>query len=329
MALSNLMQYRFLLLCLAVPAPAHLAAQEEEQPPSVEQRLERMERLLSSQGLMDLLDQMRDLQEEVSQLRGDIEVQNHKIDELTQRQRNLYADIDQRLRRLESGDAAAPASDTGAGTDNPPLTTLSPVTDAGTAGRSSDSALTLEITRDDNRQQQAEAQMEAELENEASGEQQTGSDIQPAAVEQATQVSPVQIRARYQEAFGLLKQSRYDQAIRKFTEFLSAFPDSEYSDNAQYWLAEAYYVTRDFEPALEEYNKLVENYPDSQKLTHGLLKIGYTLHELERPEEARRQLQGLIEKHPGTTAARLADERLNRINTESEDAGTQNTGEEG
>ncbi len=307
------------LICFTglLQAPAH--AQEGDKPPTVEQRLDRIERLLSSQGLMDMLEQIRQLQQEVSELRGEIEVQNHKIDQLQQRQRNLYADIDQRLQRLESGGmAAAGGGQPAAGGDGgPPLTTLSPVTGLGPAGRSSDSALTVETTDDGDNAEQPAGDQQTAMAEPATPEQtstEEGTDIQPAAVEQAADTSPVQIQAEYQEAFRLLKQSRYDQAIRSFTEFLSAYPDSEYADNAQYWLAEAYYVTRDFEPALEQYNKLVNNFPDSQKRTHGMLKIGYTLQELGRPEEAKAQLQKLMQEYPGTTAARLADERLQKIN---------------
>jgi len=319
--LLNRNRYKLAVLCLAGLLPLQIAAQKEVEQSTVEQRLERMERLLSSQGLMDMLEQVRELQEEIRQLRGQIEVQNHKIDQLQQRQRNLYADIDQRMRRLESsGATAAAATPANAGGDEegPPLSTLSPIIENSTAGRSSDSALTLEITGEES--DNTEATNQSEQDNARAGET-DGDDgtsgIQPAAIDHAALISPVQIRAQYQEALGLLKQSRYEQAIRKFTEFLSAFPDSEYSDNARYWLAEAHYVTRDFEPALKEYKKLVDQYPDSQKMTHGLLKIGYTLHELGRLDEARQQLQDLIEKYPGTTASRLAEERLQRINADA------------
>jgi len=78
-------------------------------------------------------------------------------------------------------------------------------------------------------------------------------------------------------------------------------------------LGEAYYVTRQFEQALLEYNKLLTNYPDSKKLTHSLLKIGFCYYEMGEMEEALNRLENLKQQHPGTTAARLADERLKKI----------------
>jgi TolA-binding protein len=62
-----------------------------------------------------------------------------------------------------------------------------------------------------------------------------------------------------------------------------------------------------------EYQKLVANYPDSQKLTHSMLKIGYTYYELGQMDQARTVLEDLKTRYPGTTAARLAEERLQRM----------------
>ncbi|MDX1824628.1 MAG: YbgF trimerization domain-containing protein, partial [Thiohalomonadales bacterium] len=68
---------------------------------SVEQRLSRMEKLLNSQGLVDLLLKVESLQTELQQLQGQNEEQLHALQELKQRQRDLYIDIDRRLLQLE------------------------------------------------------------------------------------------------------------------------------------------------------------------------------------------------------------------------------------
>jgi tetratricopeptide (TPR) repeat protein len=49
-------------------------------------------------------------------------------------------------------------------------------------------------------------------------------------------------RDNYQAAFELLKEQRYEPAALAFQQFLKTYPDSELADNAQYWLAESYYV---------------------------------------------------------------------------------------
>ncbi|MFT5425197.1 MAG: tol-pal system protein YbgF, partial [Gammaproteobacteria bacterium] len=125
---------------------------------------------------------------------------------------------------------------------------------------------------------------------------------------------PVQIQAEYQQAFKLLKESQYDQAIKAFSKFVKAYPDNQYSDNAQYWMAEALYVKQQYENAIREYNNLVSNYPDSQKVPHGLLKIGYSYQELGNTDTAKLWYTDLRQRFPGTTASRLAEDRLKNIN---------------
>lgn len=122
-------------------------------------------------------------------------------------------------------------------------------------------------------------------------------------------------RANYQAAFELLKQGRYDQAAIALQQFMVAFPDSELSDNAQYWLAETHYVTQQYEDALPAFQMVLDRYPDSRKIPDALLKIGYCNFELKRLSAAEKALQAVVADYPETTAARLASQRLDRIKT--------------
>ena len=82
-------------------------------------------------------------------------------------------------------------------------------------------------------------------------------------------------RDNYQAAFELLKEQRYEPAAMAFEQFLVTYPDSELADNAQYWLAETYYVQRQFTTALPAFELVVSSYPNSIKLPDALLKIGF------------------------------------------------------
>ncbi len=88
---------------------------------SAEERLQRLERILESQGLVDMLVKIENLQSELQILRGELEFHTHQLDEIKQRQRDLYVDIDRRLLRLErngpgpgSGSSGATGSTAGA-----------------------------------------------------------------------------------------------------------------------------------------------------------------------------------------------------------------------
>ncbi|MDH3948846.1 MAG: tol-pal system protein YbgF [Gammaproteobacteria bacterium] len=86
---------------------------------SVEERLKRLEQLLASQGLVDIMLKVESLQTEIQRLQGQSEEQLHTLQELKKRQRDLYIDIDRRLLQLErnapAGSAISPGAAAAAG----------------------------------------------------------------------------------------------------------------------------------------------------------------------------------------------------------------------
>jgi len=124
-------------------------------------------------------------------------------------------------------------------------------------------------------------------------------------------------RENYEAAFELLKQQQYEAAAVAFQQFLASFPNSQLADNAQYWLAEAYYVTDRFEDALHQFQVVIGDYPRSRKIPDALLKIGYSNYELGRWDGARSALELVRDNHADSTAARLANQRLKRMGDEN------------
>ena len=134
---------------------------------------------------------------------------------------------------------------------------------------------------------------------------------------QPVPADPAQEQADYKTAFDLLKSGRYDEAMTAYNSFLLRYPNGRYAANARYWLGEANYVTRRFTQALSEFQKVIGSHPDSQKAPDAMLKIGYIHYELQQPDQARQILTGLKQQHPGTTAARLAENRLQKMKLEN------------
>ena len=94
------------------------------------------------------------------------------------------------------------------------------------------------------------------------------------------------------------------------------YPDSELADNAQYWLAESHYVTKKYADALTAFQVVIDKYPRSRKVPDALLKIGYGNYELKRFDASRESLKRVQSEYPETTAARLAGQRLDRMQEE-------------
>ena len=321
-----------ILLIAAQAGVTGVSAQDAVDPEAaLLARLERIDQLLSNQGLLEMLQQIETLQDEINRLRGELEVQDHVLEQVKKRQRDLYRDIDRRLQRFENPLTTTIGGETGEA--EPPLQTLSPFAEPEITGaeQQDETPLTLELVGQEPEGETAVGDIVplSTPPEPVAGVEGTGTAADPAqaltdpeAPEEAINattvvVDPEQAHAQYQNAFNLLKQSRYDRSITAFREFLASYPDSDYADKALFWLGEAYYVNNRFDQALVEYNTLLQNYPESRKLAQAKLKAGFCQLELGQIEPAKQQLEELIQHHPGTTAARLAQARLKKIATEA------------
>jgi len=120
-------------------------------------------------------------------------------------------------------------------------------------------------------------------------------------------------QAAYTRAFDALKSTDYAAAITRFRDFLRAYPQSQLAGNAQYWLGEAYYVTHDYDNAVMAFRAVGEQYPQSPKVPDALVKLGLTQIDQKKLVEARATLKQVVQRFPGTDAAKLASTRLQTI----------------
>lgn len=256
--------------------------------------------------------ELQQMREEVRELRGMVEAQAQEIENLKRRQRDQYLDLDRRLGQMRSGspEAAMPESggsqsteiaQTGADRDFTPPEVRQPATDRGEpsepeqVGRVAPPEVRAPIT------EQPEVVTLAD--------QGTGDGRQLREPTQAEQQA-------YDQAFRALRETRYADAAEGFDAFLRDHPQSSYAPNALYWLGEVYYVTRDFETALAQFERLQETYPDSSKKPDALLKIGFSHYELGNWDRARAALEQVIADFPGTNYSRLAENRLRTMRLE-------------
>ena len=249
-----------LLVCGLLGAANVLAADSSLASLSDKQRIQRLERLMSSDVLREQTQTMQSLREEIASLRELVEQQEYELESMKQRQRNLYLDMDRRINNAEAGARNR-------------VKVVAPVPPPSTS--SSSTATPVVVVAGDNDGQ-----------------------------------------AAYSEAFALLKEGQYGQSIKAFEKFKSSYPNSKYADNAQYWLGEANYVSRDYKRALSEFQQLISQYPESSKNPGARLKIGYVYFELKNWSAAREALQQVITLYPDTTVAKKANERLQRMKRE-------------
>ena len=90
----------------------------------------------------------------------------------------------------------------------------------------------------------------------------------------------------YEKAFSQLGKTQYAEAEADFRKFLATYPDHKLAANAQYWLAESYYVRGQMNEAAVAFAEGYQKYPDAQKAPDNLLKLGMTLAQLGRRQDA-------------------------------------------
>ena len=117
----------------------------------------------------------------------------------------------------------------------------------------------------------------------------------------------------YSDAYQFFKDGNYDKARSEFQNFLSVYPDSEYSDNAQFWVGECYFFEKKYEAAILEYEKVTKNYPNGNKVPYALLKQGLSFLKLGDKTSAKLLLQEVIKDYPNTNQARIARSSLQEI----------------
>jgi tol-pal system protein YbgF len=330
--------------------PVLVSAAATTSDANVAERISKLERALDNRGLVDLLQQVERLQQELQRLRGQIEEQSFTIEQMRNTQRDTYVDIDQRLQAMEGGGVVGDAGGAAATnvppltTLNPgraapiagtaPQSSLqiqTPSDDVGTQAPASQSSRPATVLTRPSIAPQDEVPEDEMFDTTRPAtvlsrpspaprvvtpdDDAFGTSGAPPSGRQsiAPRGAPIDDEASdnaYRDAFSLLKAGQYDESIAAFSGFLNRFPNSQYADNAQYWLAETYYVKRDYESALIEYQKLIELYPASKKQSHAMLKIGYSYYELGQYDQARAVLEDLRNRYAGSTAARLAEERI-------------------
>ena len=245
---------------------------------------------------VDLLNRISQLQTEVQSLRSLVEQQGHQIELLKQQNRDQYLAIDSRLTRLEGGVPAMAA-------DGSPL-------------REQD-VQPLPATGADGGQLVMEAPEVQTPPQPASTASAIGDDASITGMPNAIEAPAMDERSAYENAFDALKNGQYAEAARRFQGFLRDYPNGEYAPNAQYWLGESYYVTQNYQIALESFESLLSRFPNSAKAPDALLKVGYCHYELRQWEAAEAVLSQVIQQYPDTTVSRLAQGRLRALRLEN------------
>lgn len=235
-------------------APVVTLTPQTSAGPTLEERVAKLERMLENQGLADLLVRIQRLQEDVQSLRGELEVQANDIGGTKQRQRDLYLDIDRRLRQLEiSATAVPPAAPAAAGTGMTPPSSRAPAM-SGTVPVSAP-AVTADPEQEQAAYQQAFERLKAGRYDEAIAAFRDMLAAYPAG--------RLADNAQYWMGEANFAARRFKEAGEEFSKVINNYPQSSKVSDAMLKLGFSYYELGEWVKSRQTLEQLMARYPQS------------------------------------------------------------------
>jgi tol-pal system protein YbgF len=120
-----------------------------------------------------------------------------------------------------------------------------------------------------------------------------------------------------------ITSGKYDLARQEFQDYLKYYGDTDLASNAQFYLGEIAYSQRSYDQAVNEYDRVLTNYPKSFKLAPARLKKGMALLELGQKSPGVRELREVVKRYPGTEEERRARAKLKELGVATSAAAAQ------
>jgi len=118
-----------------------------------------------------------------------------------------------------------------------------------------------------------------------------------------------------------ITSGKYDLARQEFQDYLKYYSDTDLASNAQFYLGEIAYSQHNYDQAVQEYDRVLTNYPKSFKLAPAHLKKGMAQLELGQKSAGVRELREVVKRYPGTEEERRARAKLKELGVATTAAG--------
>lgn len=119
----------------------------------------------------------------------------------------------------------------------------------------------------------------------------------------------------YSDAYKNFLSGNYAQAGVYFAEYVKRYPDSEFSDNSQYWLGESLISQGKTDDAVDAFIAVAKKYPTSTKAPTALLRAAVLLEKQGRKKNAREILVEIKKNYPASKESSEAEEKLDAQKT--------------
>jgi TolA-binding protein len=125
-----------------------------------------------------------------------------------------------------------------------------------------------------------------------------------------SQVGAPPVDDLYKTALGDYMGARYALATSEFNDVVKFYPDNALSGNALYYVAEIDYHQGHYAPSIKSYDRVLDEYPASNKIPAAHLHKGEALLATHQNDAGVRELRVLIQRFPNSPEAMQARSRL-------------------
>lgn len=107
----------------------------------------------------------------------------------------------------------------------------------------------------------------------------------------------------YETALSLLRQNKYAESEKAFTQFITAHASHQLMGSAYYWLGETYAVQKKYQQAAIQFLRGYKKQPKGPKAADNLLKLSYALGGMNKTSDACATLKKLDAEFPDSSNA--------------------------
>jgi tol-pal system protein YbgF len=117
----------------------------------------------------------------------------------------------------------------------------------------------------------------------------------------------------YNTALSDFNGGKNDLAAQEFAQYLQVYGNTDLAGNAQFYLGEIDYRRQNFAAAIQDYNRVLDQYPGGNKGAAAQLKKGFALLEMGQKDAGVQELKSLVTRYPKSPEAIQAKDRLNKL----------------
>ena len=140
-----------------------------------------------------------------------------------------------------------------------------------------------------------------------------GGNPQPGGSQPNTTNSAPPADILYNNGLSDFNANKNDLAAQEFAQFLQVYGNNDLAGNAQFYLGEIDYRRSNYQAAIQDYNKVLDQYPGGNKNAAAQLKKGFAYLELGQKDAGVQELRSLISRYPKSPEAVQARERLTKL----------------